>query len=453
VIDPQSITLRHGAVALASLAISLLVLAVPSVVGAAAPTAADGTFSISPSRRDLAGKPPASLVPTKVTNTTKESYDVQAFAVLLRQDLTGAFQFSETPRSLTAARTILGVSPSRFRLSAGSSRVVKLRWALLPRGARAAYIGVVFQGQARAKSGKSVPVVTRLLSINFLRRPGRYHPNGVFTALNATQFAPRVLRFLARVKNTGDIVGTPKRGRITIRDANGRTVYNAPWTGDVVLPGAQRDFPIDLRKVLPAGRYTVRTSMSFGANPNARISSTFTLAGPNQLTSPAVKITGFAVKGDAGSPARVSGKVRSIGTAPATVDLALSLSRVSGGQPAPKPFVRRQLRFSALAPGSSRSLDLDLTKRLAKGKYHAVLTYADPTGAPQELTSDFAASPRRSLIDRLKLFFDRHRSLIIGGIALVVVAGIVLRLMRRQRRLEAELREAKAQRDKDPPPE
>jgi len=447
-ITPASVL---AAFVLASLAV-LAAPVVPAAIGQGSGPDA-GTFAISPSRRDLVGRPPATLVPTRVSNTTQASYDVRVFPVLLEQDLGGGFRFDETPRPLNAARMILRASPSRFRLRPGQSRQVGLRWERLPIGARAAYIGVVFQGQARLKGGRSVPVITRLLSINFLRLPGRYHPNGNFTALNTIQFAPRVLRIVPRVRNTGDIVGSPRHGRLAIRDSTGRTVYKGRWKGDVVLPRAERDFPIDIHQILPAGRYSARVAMAFGANRHAKIIKSFRLVGPNRLPTPAVNITDFAAHGQVGKPAHLSGSIRSTGTAPASVILSLSLFRAPGGVPDTKPLASAHLRFSRLAPGTRRSLDVDLARRLPEGDYHAVARYTDPTGAPQQLTSDFTATEDRSFFDRIRRFLQRHTtSLIILAIAILVIALLALALLSRQRRLKEELRRAQAELDGEIPP-
>jgi len=443
---PPGTPLGRRAIALASLA-ALVALTAPSTP-AIAQLPAQGTFAISPSRRDLVGQPPVTLVPTRVSNTTPDSYDVRVFPVLLAQDLTGAFQFDERPPPLNTARTILNVSPSRFRLAPGQSHDVGLRWQLLPLGTRAAYVGVVFEGQPRRK-GTSVPVISRLLSINFLRLPGRYHPDGVFTALHVIQFAPRVLRVLPRVRNTGDIIDTPRHGRLTINDSSGRTVYKTTWSGDVILPGAQREFPIDVHQILPAGRYTGHAAMSFGAHRHTTISTAFTLVGPNQLPTPSVKINNFAAHGEIGHPAHVSGHVQSTGTAPVNLDLTLSLYRVTGGLPEAKPLASQQLHISDLAPGGTRPLDVKMARRLANGEYHVVAQYTDPTGAPRQLTSDFAASQDQGLFDRLKRFLDHHIALIILAIASLALA---LLAFRRQRRLESELRKAKAERNQDTPP-
>jgi|GEM_PF-1468341 len=439
VIDHPIIRPRRRVVVIAVSLAALLALAAPSIPAATAQGAADGTFSISPSRRDLVGRPPATLIPTRVSNTTKGTYDVRVFPVLLRQDLSGAFQFDESPRPLMAAGRILRVSASRFQLAPGQSRQVGLRWELLPLDARAAYIGVVFQGQRRVAGGGSVPVVGRLLSINFLRLPGRYHPNGRFTALRAIQSAPRKLRILARVKNTGDIVASPKRARLAIHDTAGRTVFKTGWKGDLVLPRAEREFPIDVRKVLPAGDYTAQAVMRFGARRRAKISTAFTLVSPNELPTPGLAIKDFAALGEVGRPAHITGQVQSTGTAPAKLALTLSLFRVTGGVAEAKPLAGRKLRFSGLQPGSTRSLDVDLTERMTPGDYRVVGEYTDAAGAPQELTSDFAATTRRGFLERLELFFKRNTPLIILVIAVLVIIAIGESTRRYRRRLRAKL--------------
>jgi hypothetical protein len=392
------------------------------------------------------------LVPTLVSNTTKNSYDVLVSPVLLTQNLTGAFEFAETPVPLSNARKILSAQPSRFRLAPGQSHKVGLRWNLLALGGRTAYVGVIFQGQARLKSGASVPVITRLLSTNFLRLPGTYRLHGKFTALHTIQFAPKVLRILPRVMNTGNRIDAPTSGRLSIRDSTGRTRFHTGWKGDVILPRAEREFPIDIRQILPAGTYTAKAVMSFGSDRYVRTSANFTLVGPNQLPTPALKITEFAAHGEVGQSARISGRIESTGTSPATLDLHVKLFRVTRGSPATKPLASRRLRVSTLPPRTTRTLDLELPTRLTAGSYHVLGDYVDATGAPQQLTSDFAASQKRGLVDRIRAFFDTHSMLIVLGIALIVIAFAGLRLVRRQRRLEAELRRVKAEHAQGVPP-
>jgi competence ComEA-like helix-hairpin-helix protein len=399
--------------------------------------AATGAFSITPARRNLVARPPTSLVPTHVANSTTTPYAVTVFPVLLAQDLTGAFTFSSDARDLQEASTILSPSLKSFLLEPGTSQNVSLRWNLLPVSSRAAYIGIVFQGEPRA-AGHSVSVISRLLSINFLRLPGVYHSNGVFTGLPVTQFAPQVLRLLPRVKNTGDVIDSPQHGRLLIRDAAGHAVYKTHWTGDVILPGAVREFPIDVKQLLGAGTYTAIAAMSFGANHNAKISTTFTLVGPNALPSPNVSIIGFAGQGGIGDPAHITAKVHSTGTAPVTFDLKLALYRLVSGLAGNTPVATTTVHFASLAPKSTTDLDEQLGK-LQPGQYHVIGSYTDPTGAPQQLISDFTATKHVSFWDRIKNFFSDHAVLLISLLALLLLAAALARLLRRQRHLEAAL--------------
>jgi hypothetical protein len=437
---------RRRAFALACAVVPLIVAGALFIPAAQAHLPSTGTFSITPSERDLVGRPPVALTPTRVTNTTQSSYQVVVFPVMLTQNLSGAFQFADTRGSLDAARTILSASPSRFRLAPGQSRTVALRWRTLPRDTRAAYIGLIFQGQAQLTGGRSVPVISRLLSVNFFRRPGHYRSTGKFAGLHAIQVGPRVLSFIPRVKNTGTIVASPQHGRLTIADSSGRTVYSTSWPGQVILPGAERDFDIDVHSVLPAGTYRAHATMSFGTVHHADIATTFTLAGPNELSAPAVKISAFAAHGDVGQPAHITGRVQSTGTAPATVKVALSLFRVTGGLPGTNALASTTLHFAGMAPGTTRSFSVNLAKPLRSGEYEAVAQYVDSTGATTQLTSDFAAIHPRSAFYRIQRFIDQHLVLIILVIALIAFTLLITLLLRRQRHLELELRTAKAER-------
>src|SRR4051812_42004597 len=102
-----------AAVALAWGVLSLAPSAAP------AQTSDPGLFSITPARRSVTARPPASLGYTRVSNTTRSRLEVSVFPVLLRQQLDGAFAFRGRPRQLHAARMILGVAPRRFALAPG----------------------------------------------------------------------------------------------------------------------------------------------------------------------------------------------------------------------------------------------------------------------------------------------------------------------------------------------
>jgi competence ComEA-like helix-hairpin-helix protein len=433
--------------------VAVLALALGPTTAGMAQTSTEGSFGISPARRDIVGRPPTGLSPTHVVNTTRGAYRVHVFSALLGQDITGAFTFSEKPPDLAAGSKVLSGSPTDFTLTPGQSTDVAVIWSLLPLGARTAYVGLIFQGTPQIPGGRSVSVISRLLSANFLRLPGKYHPFGIFTSLHVTQFGPKVLRFLPVVKNTGDVIASPIHGRFAIRDPAGRNVYRAPWKGDVVLPGYQRQFPIDVKPphIIPAGNYTAVATMKFGANKHPRITAPFTLVGPNTLPSPSLSVTQLQAKGAIGDPAEVTAKVASTGTAPVTVALTIDLAPIVNGIPAATPVASKKVTSNGLAPRSTRDLD-ELVGKLSKGQWQVTLSYTDPTGTPQRLVVDFSATERVSFLDRIWRWIKDHRVLLIIIAALILLAAVVRSMLRRQRRLEAALRAAQQARGAPPSP-
>ena len=421
-----------------------------------------GQFAISPARRTVIARPPVTLAPTRVSNTTSTPIDVSVFPVLLHQQLSGAFIFSETPQDINAARLIVPVQPVSFTLNPGAARIVDLGWQLLPLKTRAAYIGVVFQGKPRTRAAQSLSVVDRLLSVNFLRLPGHFASGGTFTALRAQQFGPNDLRVLARVKNTGEVVEAPQDGRLKIVDETGRLVYRARWSGDVVLPRAQRDFTIPVAKALPAGVYTATATMRFGATQTAQISNDFVLTGPNQLPTPRIAVASLQGQGTIGGPAEISAQIRSVGNAPAGTTVRLALSATSAGVPIGNPIAQRSVSFARLAPGDTRDLDARLGS-LKSGGYRVTATYEDTPGSTQTLVTDFVATPARA--GSAGRFLRIHWVEILLAAAFIVIAFLGALMMRRQRHLQARLealqaqaaasrdRNGRAELDREPAPE
>jgi hypothetical protein len=427
-----------------AVAVSGALLVNIAVSGAVPLPGETGGFGITPARRHVVGHPAVALTPTTVINGTNFTYDVKVFPVLLTQTLSGAFAFSETPRNLNDSKIVLTASPASFDLSPGARRSVRLTWNLLPAGSKWVAIGVVFQGVARDQTGP-VHVVSRLLSVNFLRLPGLTLIRGRFTGLYPEQSGPHALRFLARVKNTGDRFWAPSDGRFVIRDSAGRVRLSEGWTGDVVIPGAERDFPIDVTKILPAGSYTATVSMRFGANRSR--STRFTLVGPNELPTPAIAIQGFNATGTVGSPAHLTAQLRSTGTSPAAVTLRtyLGASGAVAGSPA---LATGQVTYRDLAPGSTTQINQALGGPLRKGSYRAILSWSDPTGAPHQLEADFTAAVSRSFLQRLWGFIKHHAVLLIGVLALALLlalAYVLDRMRRQQRQAEADLAAAREQ--------
>jgi hypothetical protein len=247
----------------------------------------DGLFSVSPSRRVVVAEPPSALGPTVLSNTTARVLEVTARPALLAQNLDGSLRVLDGRADARAARQMLTAQPRRFALGPGEERVVAVRWSKLPLGTRAAQVGLVLQGVPRAEAGGGVQPVVRLVQPNLLSLPGRVRRAGTIESVRAQQGLGRTLRFLARLRNAGGAPETPRAGTLRIRDANGRTVVRRRWpaTG-AVFPRAVVEVPVQVRRVLPPGSYTVAASARLGGRRVSR-AGRFELTGPNELKTPA----------------------------------------------------------------------------------------------------------------------------------------------------------------------
>lgn len=405
-----------------------------------------GLFSVTPARQLLVGHPPRDLDVTDVSNTTRQPLVVKVFPVILIQTVNGAVTFDESPRPLNQAKLLLTPTPDSFTLQPGETRKVKVRWNLLPGGARATNLGVVFQSIPPQKPGQPIGSIQRLLTLDLLRLPGHYRITGRFVQLRTEQGAPKQLVFTPRVQNTGELPSTPASTHFTIRDSGGKVVFSTHWQGDVILPGAQRDFPVTVKKILPKGDYTATALAHFGTS-HMRITKPFTLAGPNQLPTPRVSVDelhGSATLGK--DDAQATARMRSVGTAPASTSVKFELFKIAGAGASGKALATKKFRYSGLAPGSAKQLRVPYGK-LEAGTYRVVVTYRDTPETLKQVSTVFQPTKEKS-------FWDRHKGLIL---ALLVVLGILLLLLlllwllRRQRRLRRELEEARSQQAAAPP--
>lgn len=338
----------------------------------------DKQLGITPSRRDLVGRPPKTLDPTTVFNNTTVDYRMRVIPVILTQESDGAYSFESTPRSLTRARLIMSGSPTEFLLNHGRTQEVKVRWNGLPRGGRAAYVGLVYEGTPTGPQSGSVPQILRLLSVNFLRLPGAVHATGEFTGLRGAQIAPKQLQFLAGVKNTGDVAESPSAGTFVVRDADGKVVIRQDWAGSPVLPGFRVEFPIPIKKILPKGNYSATARMNFGSSKGQQVSTKFTLVGPNELPTPDVDIPALQATGKPSEKAHITADVRSVGTAPVSTRVSVTMYRFKGVRPEDQPIANQRLSIDDLAPGATRKLALDLGPGLKVGdRMRVLLRYRD----------------------------------------------------------------------------
>jgi competence ComEA-like helix-hairpin-helix protein len=372
-------------VALLGAAAALLAVAPP-----ASAQTDQGLFSVSPARQVVVGNPPKRLPTYTVTNSTQTDLAVTVFPVLIDQDISGQFIFSEARGDLRAALNVLTPDRARFDLPSGSHREVVARWNQLPQGERTANIGLVFQSAAKPKDGQAVETVQRLLTISFMRRPGRYTSTGEFTGLRAEQGQERTLDLIARIRNTGELPQSPTKGVVRVRNAAGDVVFRSALAGDVILPGKQRDFPVTVKELLPKGEYTMSAVADFGQTRRMRVTGRFTLVGPNQLPTPHVVIQGFHGEGELGGDSAALGTVRNDGTAPADTSVRVELYRLlANGQRPVKPISSEKLAFKAIPVGAGRPLRVDYPK-LAAGSYRVIAVYRDTPETLQRVEDDFS---------------------------------------------------------------
>jgi competence ComEA-like helix-hairpin-helix protein len=399
---------------------------------------ATGQFGITPARRNLVGRPPVVLQPTQVFNRTRTTYDVRVLPVLLSQRVDGSFDFRLSPRELHAASLILSARPQRFTMTPNTRRDISLTWALLPRRTRAAYVGLLVQGVPRGVKQSQIRNQLRLLGVNFFRLPGRYFSRGTFTGLRGEQFGRR-LRFFARVRNNGQVVASPRRTLFEVLDSTGRSVYRTRWPGDVILPGAQRDFPIVVHARLPAGRYRAVARMRLGRSRD-QATLGFGLVATNRLPTPKVVLSTLNARGEIHGSAHVTATVSSVGNAPASPSIRLELFSVARGTPGRHPLASKHVTFEHLKPDAQEKLDVDLGGKLEKAPYRVVATYTPERGAaPVQLTSDFVPVPHRGFLDRLGDWLDGNLALIIAVLAAVAIGALAYLFVRSRRRYEREL--------------
>jgi competence ComEA-like helix-hairpin-helix protein len=418
--------------------LAALVAAGAGVASDAAAAANDkGVLSMQPARRTLTARPPLQLSPTRVSNSTPLAMQVTVFPALLVQDLDGSFSFNEDPRELNAARLMFPVGPSKFRLEPNQSRNLDLRWQLLPRSAKAAYLGLVVQGVPITK-GKGVGSILRLLGINFFKLPGKFTVDGRLSALRGEQAGPRVLRFFPRVRNTGQMHSQPRNGHCKVVDTAGTVrVRDLKFGQGVVLPGYQREYPVLVQKpnILPKGSYQLKCAMRFGKRLSTK-ALPFTLSAPNTLPTASLKLRSVTANGEIGGSAKVKAVVRNAGSKAASALLKVRVDRVPVGR-APVLLARGRFPQGSVGAGGTRGASMSLAKLVA-GSYRVTVVLSDGKTDLDERTTDFTASLHRGLFKRITDWLSDHLPWLILVVALLLILFLVWRQRRKQRELEEE---------------
>jgi hypothetical protein len=405
----------------------LAVLSGAAPADASTATPVNGMFSITPARRYVVARPPVELAASTVANGTQAALEVEAIPVLLSQSPSGAFAFSDEAAQVREAGSILGIAPRRFRLAPGGSREVSLRWRRLPAHVRAANLGVVYQA-VPLSGGGAVHVVEQLLSVDLLRLPGRYRISGAISAMHVGEPNRGSLSIGIDAENTGNAFATPRSVELSVYDSANRRVVHRSIAPDVVLPGDEREFALELEHRLRAGRYRAVARMRFGRS-RARRSISFRLVAGGRLPAPNVELGPLSASGSAGGQATVSAAIHNAGTAAGGTKVKLALYRLRDGEPSGSPLATRTLAVVALRSGESKHVHAQLGK-LDSGTYRLVGSYTDAGGAPQKLVADFDAAAGPSVLARLASFSREHALLIPAGLLTLIAVLLALALLR-----------------------
>jgi competence ComEA-like helix-hairpin-helix protein len=289
---------------------------------------------------------------------------------------------------------------------------------------------LVITGVPKGKPTSAVSSILRLLGTNFFRLPGPYHSSGTIVSVRGEQAAQRQLRFVTRVKNTGQVADTPKRGVTVVEDSSGRVRARLPWTSGVILPRYQREFPVLLKKVLPAGHYTAVSSMTFGRPAHRSVKRwPFTLTGPNQLPTRKLVLSSVALSGNVGDPAHVTATVKNTGTAPSPVVLKIALDRVAVA-------AQREVRVDALRKavgtlgvGKSATYSFDMSK-LEKASYRATFVTGDGRADFDQRTANLTPRAASGFFARIWNSLEDVLPWLLLFLALLAILFLLLRRRR-----------------------
>ncbi len=382
-----------------------------------------GGVSVAPASIDVRVQGGTQLPAVNVSNDTGRSVRVRAFVVPARQDLSGLPAFDLTAASRRSGRALAEASPPSFELPAGRTQAVALRVRdPRPRTGLGSYGVVVFEA-VRATSGATdegsvVDARLRLTTNLLLTYPGRVRRTGEVVALRAEQgpaSRARTVQFVARVRNPGRIHVRPT-ATLRIRNAAGQLVTRATLPTGNVLPGAQRELPVTVRKQLPAGRYTARVTVQAGRRRTTRTHA-FTLVGTNELPTADLHVAALTTPDDAdrgGTEAQVT--VVNRGTASGLPRGEVILATVGG-----RRLARRPLALPAVTPGTRATAALRLPG-VADGPHRLTVRLLDGDRELDARTVVFTPGTAPGMWARALDWAATHVPLLLAGFGVLLLA-------------------------------
>lgn len=395
-----------------------------------------GYFGIAPATKEATGHPPLRLDGTTVLNTTKASYRVRVHVAMITQDVSGGYSEVTTHKSLVEAARILEVSPTRFDLGPNRLHVLSLRWKSIPPGDKAAYIGLIVTGLPAHASAEQLRAIPRIIGVNFLRLPGKFLTTGKIVALTPTEEPGKKLAIVSRVRNTGNIDGIPEHGHTVVLDTSGAVVESQDWQPGVILPGAERDFPVVLKSVLPAGNYQLVSAMRFGGKLSI-LRKPMRLVGPNQLPTANLAFSTISASGDIDGPAEVRMGIENRGTLVITPEVSVVLRELTGSGGQGPVVARAQTKAQPLGGHGQVTTTVHLGK-LHPGTYSVEAVLSANGKEYDRGNTTFGAVKNKSFWERFKDFISEHGAVLGLGLAVLVILALLLALRRSRRRREDE---------------
>jgi hypothetical protein len=388
-----------------------------------------GGVSVAPASIDAHVRAGTVLPSVRVTNDTGRRLDVRTFAVPATQDLSGLPAFDLSLRSRRAGRALVRISPRRFVLPAGASRAV--RGTVVdgaPRVGTGSYGVLVVEALPSvvdAGAGSTVDSRLRLTANLLLSYPAAAtaRRTAKAVALRAEQASlepARTLRLTATVTNPGRIHSRPA-AILRIRDASGRLVTRATLPTGNVLPGATRELPVVIRRLLPAGIYTARVVVRAGRRRTS-VTRTFELVAPNTLPTPRLRIGTLAPPDDATeTEVRARLEVFNRGTATGRPAGEAILATTGG-----RVLATRPLRMAAIPAGERAVADLRLPG-VGAGPHRLTVRLLDGDRELDARTVVFTPGTAAGAWTRLLDWCAAHVPLLFaafGAVLLTVLVGV-----------------------------
>lgn len=397
-------------------------------------------FELRPSKRFATSNPGVLLSGTQVLNTTKRTYRVQALPVRVKQRRDGTLTFDRSRRAVAAARQLMTIEPRTFVSRPDSLTDLRVAWSKGVKGQPAIALGVLISGRLGASS-KGVGSITEILGVNFLTRPGKWRDTGQFSGLRGEQARPKVLRFISAVKNTGLVFETPRRPTLRIFRAGAkRPMFRGRWSppvGGIVFPRAVREYPLEVRKILPAGDYVAVSTMDFGRSKRRRIAWRFRLVGPNELPTIRAELPKLDLSADKGQPAKFGLTIHNTGNLPLHPRLSVALRRRGGAA------VRTSLTGDTIAPDTTKTIRGEIGE-LEAGRYTLRVALSSDGKRLGARAATFRPNKHPSVGTRIWRWFKDNLIFALVVLAALLLLGLVFLVLAMRRRYEKRLEEARA---------